>query len=142
MRLEHGAGGSTGTHVLPHKPNLQGKDVRANWNAVALAFLGDSVWEVCFGKNLLHMWVTLLPLCFVDTDDRLHMQLYARRRYFSPPKKTSQYYDMVTAEVRAETQVPRVTCMANNQAGPEFGTPGAFCCIGNAITNVCNTLMR
>jgi len=25
---------------------LQGKDVRANWNAVALAFLGDTVWEV------------------------------------------------------------------------------------------------
>ena len=32
--------------VLPPIPDLQGKDVRANWNAVALAFLGDTVWEV------------------------------------------------------------------------------------------------
>lgn len=49
--IRHGAGGSTGTYVLPHKPDLQGKDVRANWNAVALAFLGDSVWEVFCVKN-------------------------------------------------------------------------------------------
>jgi 23S rRNA maturation mini-RNase III len=32
--------------VLPPVPFLDGKAVRANWNAVALAFLGDSVWEV------------------------------------------------------------------------------------------------
>ena len=32
--------------VLPPIPDLQGKDIRANWNAVTLAFLGDTVWEV------------------------------------------------------------------------------------------------
>ncbi|KAL3138810.1 hypothetical protein ABBQ32_005650 [Trebouxia sp. C0010 RCD-2024] len=68
-------GGSTSRRVLPPVPDLQGKDVRANWNAVALAFLGDSVWE-----------------------------LYVRRRFFAPPKRTSQYYDLVTSEVRAESQ--------------------------------------
>ena len=38
---------SDGNPILPPVPNLDGKDVRANWNATALAFLGDSVWEVC-----------------------------------------------------------------------------------------------
>ena len=45
--------------------------------------------------------------------DYLHMQLYARRRFFSPPKRTSQYYDKVIAEVRAETQVPCATYTAS-----------------------------
>ena len=40
------AGTSNLRPVLPPIPDLQGKDVRANWNAVALAFLGDTVWEV------------------------------------------------------------------------------------------------
>ncbi|KAA6420585.1 MAG: RNA binding, partial [Trebouxia sp. A1-2] len=61
--------------VLPPIPDLQGKDVRANWNAVALAFLGDTVWE-----------------------------LYARRRFFYPPTKTSKYYESVMGEVCAEAQ--------------------------------------
>lgn len=42
----HVAGTSNLRPVLPPVPDLQGKDVRANWNAVALAFLGDTVWEV------------------------------------------------------------------------------------------------
>ncbi len=35
-----------GAAVLPAPPDLSGKVVRANWNATALAYLGDSVWEV------------------------------------------------------------------------------------------------
>lgn len=38
------AGGGAG--MLPAPPDLSGKVVRANWNATALAYLGDSVWEV------------------------------------------------------------------------------------------------
>ncbi|EIE25234.1 ribonuclease III [Coccomyxa subellipsoidea C-169] len=61
--------------VLPPVPNLEGKDVRANWNATALAFLGDSVWE-----------------------------LYVRRHFFFPPGRLTTYYEGVTSQVRAETQ--------------------------------------
>lgn len=32
--------------VLPAPPHLQGKAPRKHWNALALAFLGDGVWEV------------------------------------------------------------------------------------------------
>lgn len=40
---------------LPNPPNLHGKSPRKFWNAVALAFLGDSVWEVrqSYGPLLL-----------------------------------------------------------------------------------------
>lgn len=31
---------------MPPPPDLGGKDPRKYWNATALAFLGDSVWEV------------------------------------------------------------------------------------------------
>lgn len=110
LSMQCGAGGSTSTHVLPHKPNLQGKDVRANWNAVALAFLGDSVWEVCLSENT--GYALAIVVCVMP--DYLHMQLYARRRFFSPPKRTSQYYDKVIAEVRAETQVPSATYTASS----------------------------
>lgn len=74
--------------VLPPEPDLKGKDVRANWNAVALAFLGDTVWE-----------------------------LYVRRRFFYPPKKTSQYYEKVMLEVRAEAQE---VYLEQLMAGPFF----------------------
>ena len=33
------------------------------------------------------------------------MQLYVRRHYFYPPSRITQYYDNVTSQVRAETQV-------------------------------------
>lgn len=44
--LVGGAGPPGARATLPPIPDLQGKDVRANWNAVTLAFLGDTVWEV------------------------------------------------------------------------------------------------
>lgn len=53
--------------LLPPSAQLQGKAVKAKWNAVSLAFLGDSVWEVCittssvFRACLQHV-VTWLPL--------------------------------------------------------------------------------
>lgn len=34
--------------VVPLPPHLHGKAPRRHWNANALAFLGDSVWEVGF----------------------------------------------------------------------------------------------
>lgn len=61
--------------LLPSSPGLQGRTVRAKWNAVSLAFLGDSVWE-----------------------------LYVRRCFFFPPKRTSEYYEKVVDDVRAESQ--------------------------------------
>lgn len=59
--------------VLPPAPDLKGKGVRANWNATALAFLGDSVWEVCnisLRRKLL-CWprlskVNFTAVCFTD----------------------------------------------------------------------------
>ena len=33
------------------------------------------------------------------------MQLYVRRHYFYPPGRITQYYENVTSQVRAETQV-------------------------------------
>lgn len=33
--------------VLPPPPELNGKKPQRSWNATALAFLGDGVWEVC-----------------------------------------------------------------------------------------------
>ena len=33
------------------------------------------------------------------------MQLYVRRHYFYPPIRITQYYENVTSQVRAETQV-------------------------------------
>ena len=32
--------------MLPAPPNLGGKKPRTSWNATALAFMGDAVWEV------------------------------------------------------------------------------------------------
>ncbi len=59
--------------VLPPAPDLKGKGVRANWNATALAFLGDSVWEVC-NFSLRHgflSWprlseVNVTAVCFTE----------------------------------------------------------------------------
>ena len=33
------------------------------------------------------------------------MQLYVRRHYFFPPSRITHYYEVVTSQVRAETQV-------------------------------------
>ena len=46
-----GSGGSGGSMSrdewrVPLPPHLHGKAPRKHWNANALAFLGDSVWEV------------------------------------------------------------------------------------------------
>ncbi|PSC72418.1 ribonuclease III [Micractinium conductrix] len=60
---------------LPLPPHLRGKVPRRHWNAGALAFLGDSVWE-----------------------------LYARRRFFFPPSAKGAYFSEVVQHVRAETQ--------------------------------------
>ncbi|EFN58128.1 hypothetical protein CHLNCDRAFT_141867 [Chlorella variabilis] len=61
--------------VVPLPPHLHGKAPRRHWNANALAFLGDSVWE-----------------------------LYARRRFFYPPSRKESYFSSVVQHVRAETQ--------------------------------------
>ncbi len=36
-----------GSPVVPAPPNLGGRKARTSWNSTALAYLGDSVWEVC-----------------------------------------------------------------------------------------------
>ncbi|KAK9814920.1 hypothetical protein WJX73_002089 [Symbiochloris irregularis] len=61
--------------VVPPPPDLKGKAPRVSWNAVALAYLGDSVWE-----------------------------LYARRHFFFPPSRLTTYYENVIGHVRAENQ--------------------------------------
>lgn len=60
---------------VPVPPHLHGKAPRKHWNATALAFLGDGVWE-----------------------------LYARRRFFYPPSRKDSYTSQVIDHVRAETQ--------------------------------------
>lgn len=60
---------------VPIPPHLHGKAPRKHWNANALAFLGDSVWE-----------------------------LYVRRRFFYPPSAKDSYFSQVVRNVRAETQ--------------------------------------
>ncbi|KAI7841706.1 hypothetical protein COHA_004573 [Chlorella ohadii] len=60
---------------VPIPPHLHGKAPRKHWNANALAFLGDSVWE-----------------------------LYTRRRFFYPPSRKDSYFSLVVEHVRAETQ--------------------------------------
>ncbi|KAL4444377.1 hypothetical protein ABPG75_012114 [Micractinium tetrahymenae] len=60
---------------VPLPPHLRGKAPRKHWNANALAFLGDSVWE-----------------------------LYVRRRFFYPPSAKDSYFSQVVHHVRAETQ--------------------------------------
>jgi hypothetical protein len=45
----HASGSSSDTKVgvwLPPPADLQGKAPQKHWNATALAYLGDSVWEV------------------------------------------------------------------------------------------------
>ena len=44
--LLRGAHSAAHLSVLPPGLDLGGKKPRAHWNAVALAFLGDSIWEV------------------------------------------------------------------------------------------------
>jgi ribonuclease-3 family protein len=78
---ERGGGGGSmqrDTWRVPIPPHLHGKAPRRHWNANALAFLGDSVWE-----------------------------LYARRRFFYPPSRKDSYFAQVTRHVRAETQARR-----------------------------------
>lgn len=45
------------TDVLPPPPDLNGKKPQRSWNATALAFLGDGVWEVCMPTtSVLCLW--------------------------------------------------------------------------------------
>lgn len=39
--------------VMPPPPDLGGKSPRKSWNALALAFLGDSVWEVSLFLHII-----------------------------------------------------------------------------------------
>lgn len=66
---------STLNCALPPPPFLHGKAPTKYWNAHALAFLGDAVWE-----------------------------LYIRRTYFHPPKNMRSYHTHVKDSVRAEFQ--------------------------------------
>ena len=68
--------------VVPPGLDLKGKQPRAHWNAVALAFLGDSIWEVTLpvyklkdaGPNAYklrqHAW---LCSCMQDGDTSLRL---------------------------------------------------------------------
>lgn len=71
---------------LPPPPETTASAVRAGYGPTPLAFLGDAVWE-----------------------------LYARARYFAPPKRLTAYYDAVTGCVRAEAQAAAVEQLT---AGP------------------------
>jgi hypothetical protein len=44
------------TDVLPPPPDLNGKKPQRSWNATALAFLGDGVWEVCYPSTIV-LWL-------------------------------------------------------------------------------------
>lgn len=66
---------ATPNAILPPSPPLNGKAPRKHYNAIALAFLGDSIWE-----------------------------MYVRRHFFYPPTRISTYYSSVKTNVRAETQ--------------------------------------
>uniref|UniRef100_A0A7S1NBA0 RNase III domain-containing protein n=1 Tax=Eutreptiella gymnastica TaxID=73025 RepID=A0A7S1NBA0_9EUGL len=59
---------------FPPPPDLNGANVR-DWSPPALAFLGDSVWE-----------------------------LHIRQRYFSPRKGINQYHNLAREASRAEAQ--------------------------------------
>ena len=119
--------------MLPPVPNLDGKKIRAWYSPTALAFLGDSVWEVStFPIVILHALTAFQSsmtsyvvqcACHIPATEAWHlkggpvwcevqchkilccMQLYVRRHYFYPPGRITQYYDNVTSQVRAETQV-------------------------------------
>lgn len=62
-------------NILPPPPKLSQVDPRVSYNATALAFLGDAVWEI-----------------------------FVRRKYFSPPKNMAAYHRLVVDSVRAEKQ--------------------------------------
>jgi len=79
------ASSSSSAVIVPAPPNLSGQALRSGWNATALAYLGDAVWE-----------------------------LYARRAHFTPPKRLTALYDLVTASVRAEAQA---ACAERLEAG-------------------------
>eukprot|EP00884_Botryococcus_braunii_P019233 jgi/Botrbrau1/5994/Bobra.104_1s0024.1 len=64
-----------GERWLPPFPHVKNTLLRSSWNASALAFLGDSVWE-----------------------------LYCRTHFFFPPTRLTDYYDNVISHVRAEQQ--------------------------------------
>ena len=105
--------------TLPPPLDLQGKNPRAHWNAIALAFLGDSLWEVlsCCANCMPLQPKLPHPLC---------MQLYARRRHFSPPRRLSEYALSVTEDVRAESQVRgRHSWLATLLRGTAVLTAGA-----------------
>ena len=48
--------------LLPSSPQLPSATVKAKWNAVSLAFLGDSVWEVHMHRSGCQSKV---PLCYM-----------------------------------------------------------------------------
>jgi hypothetical protein len=49
--------------MLPRPPDLRGKSPRSSWNATALAFMGDAVWEVGSAWEPARKWSLLLPAC-------------------------------------------------------------------------------
>ena len=119
---------------LPPAPNLHGKTPRRQWNANALAFLGDSVWEVgacCHAATLLLVMSSLPALAMsartVDCPPSCCscgcVQLYARRRFFYPPTRKDSYFGQVVHHVRAETQVAPLLPLA---AAP---ADAARCCL-------------
>jgi hypothetical protein len=113
-----GSGGSMSRDEwrVPLPPHLHGKAPRKHWNANALAFLGDSVWEVRWPSWCV--WcVNCLTRCRVQglclfgsvltsaPSPLPALQLYARRRFFYPPSRKESYFGQVVHHVRAETQV-------------------------------------
>lgn len=85
-------------------------------------------------------WVLMSGFCF--------MQLYVRRRFFAPPKRTSQYYDLVTSEVRAESQVlvpcntlSMISLVQDQYAKHRMVSPCMLPLHCTALVNVCKSLM-
>jgi ribonuclease-3 family protein len=72
---------------LPEAPDLKGAPARS-WSPAALAFLGDSVWE-----------------------------LYARRHFFSPARLHSSYVTKVSHVTRAEGQAAVVAALIKGPGG-------------------------
>jgi ribonuclease-3 family protein len=94
-----------GDSVVPPPPSLHGKGARKSWNSLALAFLGDGVWEVRHRATAAGAVHRAAPpsLASPPTAPR-PLQMYVRRRFFYPPVRMSDYYAAVVRNVRAEAQ--------------------------------------
>jgi len=82
---------------LPAAPQLN--QPPRTWSPAALAYLGDSVWEVRWRG-----WRPLSPLT-------RPFQLYARRHYFAPARQHATYVSQVSQLTRAEGQAKALSSL-------------------------------